>query len=355
MHDLQHLATIERIKDTTNRANFLRLDMNESPEGLPREFVESVKQEITASFLATYPNDESFLQALARFLEIPRENLCATNGSDMAIRYCFELFGHADSTFVSVYPTFEMYAVYCNIFRLNHRKILYEDDFSIDVHAILESITDDVSMVALLNPNNPIGNVYAKNEVESIIKKAKDVGAIVIIDEAYYGFAPQSFLPLALKHDNVLVLRTFSKLFALASLRLGFVCAHPKMIATFQKIMPTFEVNALALLFGQRLLENHAIIESLQQTQQQGRETLMQLLQQAHYDYKMMFGNYLFIRPHSDVATLVQRLKEHNILIKTYRHAILKDMIRITTGSPKTMQHFFDIFYEIDNRTMGGV
>ena len=75
MHELQHLATIERIKDTTNRANFLRLDMNENPEGLPQEFVESVKQEITASFLATYPNDESFLQTLARFLEIPRENL----------------------------------------------------------------------------------------------------------------------------------------------------------------------------------------------------------------------------------------------------------------------------------------
>lgn len=355
MHDLQHLATIERIKDTTNRTNFLRLDMNESPEGLPQEFIEDVKKEMTASFLAMYPNDKPFLQTLARFLNIPRENLCATNGSDMAIRYCFELFGRADSTFVSVYPTFEMYAVYCNIFRLNHRTILYRNDLTIDVHAILESITDDVSMVALLNPNNPIGNVYTENEIETIIAKAKDIGAIVIIDEAYYGFAPQSFLPLALKHENVIVLRTFSKLFALAALRLGFVCAHPKMIAIFQKIMPTFEVNALALLFGQRLLENRAIIESLQQTQEQGRKTLMQLLQQAHYDYKIMFGNYLFIRPHSDVAIVAQKLKDHHILIKTYRHTILKDMIRVTIGSPKAMQDFFHIFYEIDNQTTRNV
>ena len=351
MHDLQHLATIERIKDTTNRTNFLRLDMNESPEGLPQEFIENVKKDITSSFLATYPNDEQFLQTLARFLNVSRENLCATNGSDMAIRYCFELFGREGSTFVSVYPTFEMYAVYCNIFRLKHHKILYRDDLTIDTHAILESITDDVSIVALLNPNNPIGNVYSENEVEIIIKKAKDVGAIVIIDEAYYGFAPQSFLPFALEHENVIVIRTFSKLFALASLRLGFVCAHPKMIAFFQKMMPTFEVNALALLFGQRILENHAIIESLQQTQQQGRKTLIQLLQQAHYDYQIMFGNYLFIRPHSNVATLAQKLKEQNILIKTYRHAILKDMIRVTTGSPKTMQYFFNIFHQIDNQT----
>lgn len=341
MHDLSHIASIERIKDSQNRASFLRLDMNENPEGLPLDFVESVKRDITPSFLATYPNDSAFLQTLAQFLNIPRENLCTTNGSDMAIRYCFELFGRKDSTFVSVYPTFEMYAVYCQIFHLHHHKILYRDDLTIDVQDILESITDDVSIVALLNPNNPIGNVYTKNEVEAIITKAHDVGAIVIIDEAYYGFAPQSFLPFALEHENVIVLRTFSKLFALAALRLGFVCAHPKLIAYFQKIMPTFEVNALALLFGQRLLENRAIIESLQQTQEQGRKTLIQLLQQAHYEYQTMFGNYLFIRPHSDGAIVAQQIKEHGILVKTYRHTILKDMIRVTIGSPKTMQEFF--------------
>lgn len=62
-----------------------------------------------------------------------------------------------------------------------------------------------------------------------------------------------------------------------------------------------------------------------------------------------MFGNYLFIRPHSDVAIVTQQLKEHGILVKTYRHTILKDMIRVTIGSPKTMQEFFNIFYEIDN------
>jgi histidinol-phosphate aminotransferase len=271
--------------------------MNENPEGLPKSFVDSVLKEITPEFLATYPEPDNFVAKYATYMHISENNVLTTNGSDMAIRYVFETFAKESSEVVTVSPTFGMYDVNCNILGLKHIPVEYEKDLTINVEKILNSINKGVRIVVLVNPNNPVGNVYSRENVERIIKRAKEVGAIVLIDEAYHYFYPNSLIDVALKYQNVIVLRTFSKLFSLAACRMGIVISNPTIIHYLRNARLTFETNSIALLFGERILENQGLINNLIESEITGKKYLVSELKKENYVYLECEGNFVLIKP----------------------------------------------------------
>ena len=180
----EHIKNTNRVFPQQGRYDYLRYDMNENPEGLPKEFVDSVLKEITPEFLSIYPEPDRFLNKYAAYIGASYENVVAVNGSDMGIRYLLETFGEKGKDVVTVAPSFEMYWVNCSILGLHHVPVAYESDMTISIDKILDAITENTRIVVLLNPNNPIGNVYTEDELEKVIEKTKKVGAIVIIDEA---------------------------------------------------------------------------------------------------------------------------------------------------------------------------
>lgn len=339
---------IMRIGGRQGRAEFLRLDMNENPEGLPEEFVNKVKEELTPEFFATYPEPEKFLNILADYLGVKRENLCVTNGSDMAIRYLFEVFGRPGSSIVTVSPTFEMYRVNSWIFGLNHKPVMYNPDFTLDFDKVLEAITEEVSIVSVLNPNNPIGTVYTDEQLDAITNKAKEVGALVIVDEAYHYFYDKTFLNKIFEHDNVVLIRTFSKLFSVAAVRLGFIVGPAELVKYVWNVRPTFDTNSVALKFGEKLLTEPGLCEKLVAIEKEGREYLLESLKEHGYEVFAQNGNYAFIKTKTPVPQVKERLEEKKILIKTYGQEMLKDYIRISTGSKKVMEQFTEALYEVD-------
>ena len=181
----EHIKNTVRVFPEQGRYGYHRYDMNENPEGLPKKFVDSVLQEITPEFLAIYPEPDRFLHKYADFIGAAYENVLTTNGSDMAIRYLLETFGEEGKEVVTVSPSFEMYWVNCSILGLKHVPVSYEPDLTIRIEKILEAISENTRVVVLLNPNNPVGNVYTEEELERVIERAKEVGAVVIVDEAY--------------------------------------------------------------------------------------------------------------------------------------------------------------------------
>ena len=339
---------VVRIGGRQGRAEFLRLDMNENPEGLPEEFVNQIKEELTPEFFSTYPEPEKFLKILADYLGVQRENVCVTNGSDMAIRDLFEVFGRPGSSVLTVAPTFEMYRVNCWIFGLNHKPVMYNPDFTLDFDKVLEAITEEVSIVSVLNPNNPIGTVYTDEQLDAIAKKAKEVGALVIVDEAYHYFYDKTFLNKIFEHDNVVLIRTFSKLFSVAAVRLGFIVGPEELIRYVSNVRPTFDTNAPALKFGEKILQEPELCEKLVAIEKEGREYLLNSLEEHGYEYFARNGNYAFIKTKTPVPQVKERLEEKKILIKTYGQEMLKDYIRISTGSRKVMEQFTKALYEVD-------
>ena len=347
MHINPFIEKTERVFPMQGRRAFLRYDMNENPEGLPSDFVEEVKKEITPEFLATYPEPDRFLKRYADYMGVDFSQVMATNGSDMAIRYLLETFGEVGKDVVTVSPSFEMYWVNCNILGLHHVPVSYEEDMTIDIEKILAAITEDTRIVVLLNPNNPMGNSYAEEEAERIIAKAEEMGALVIVDEAYHYFHEGTLLNLVKHHDNVALLRTFSKLFSLAACRLGVITASEKVIEQVKKSKLTFDVNSIALLFGEKLLDHPEIEQKLIAAEKEGKAYLLEAMRGKGYECRECKGNFVLVKTGIEPQELAQRLEEKKVLIKTFSKGLLKGYIRVSTGSKKAMEKFVEILTEV--------
>ncbi len=338
-----------RVFPEQGRYDYARYDMNENPEGLPKEFVEEVLKEITPEFLAIYPEHDKFRGMYADYIGVKPENVAVTNGSDMAIRFAMEVFAEKGSSVVTVAPSFEMYWVNCAMLGLKHVPVSYEPDLTMDVQKIIDAIDETTDIVVLLNPNNPIGNVYTDEEARKIIEKAREVGAIVIVDEAYHYFYKHTFLPFIHEYDNVIVFRTFSKLFSLAAVRLGMMIGNEELIGYARKSMPSFEVNAVALKFGEHLMQHTEIIDDLMNAEAEGKAYLLEELNKRGYETTSSHGNFIFIKPRKSPQEVSELLRRKKILIKTFGNELLKDYVRISTGSKKAMNYFLEAFLEVDN------
>ena len=348
IHVNSHIKNTIRVFPQQGRYGKWRYDMNENPEGLPKDFVDSVLKEITPEFLAIYPEPDSFLRKYADFVGVKFANLMCTNGSDMAIRYLLETFGEVGKEVVTVAPSFEMYCVNCNILGFKHVPVAYESDLSLKIAKIISAINENTRIVVLLNPNNPVGNIYTDDEFDAVRKRAEEVGALVIVDEAYHYFYSRTFLKEALAAPNVVVLRTFSKLMSLAALRLGVIIGNPELIGYVRNARLTFDANSIALLFAERLMERPDIIEKLMKTQQEGKDWLLAELGRHGYWCKDCMGNYIFIKPNHDAHAIARQLETMNVLVHPYGNPLLKKYIRVSTGSRAAMGRFLAAFMEAD-------
>ena len=339
----------DRVFPQQGRYGKLRYDMNENPEGLPKEFVDSVLKEITPVFLAVYPEPDRFLRKYADFVGVDFENVMCTNGSDMAIRYLLETFGEVGKEVVTVSPSFEMYWVNCNILGYRHVPVAYEPDLTIKIEKIVAAITENTRIVVLLNPNNPVGNVYTDAEFDAVQKRTEEVGALVIIDEAYHYFYSRTFLKKALAAPNVIVLRTFSKLMSIAACRLGVIIGRPELVGYVRNARLTFDANSIALLFAERLIEHPEIVDELIRIEKDGKAYALGLLAERGYWCRDCMGNFIFIKPKHPAREVASRLEqEKNVLVHPYGNPLLKDYIRVSVGSRNAMQKFLEAFFEVD-------
>lgn len=346
----KNIKVTKRVFPEQDRYHYYRYDMNENPEGLPVEFVNSVLKEITPEFLSIYPEQDRFLNKYAKYIGARYENVLATNGSDMAIRYILETFGEEGKEVVTVSPSFEMYWVNCSLLGLKHVPVSYNEDLTIDVNKIIDAINVDTRIVVLLNPNNPLGNVYSEEELKAILSKTKSVGAILVIDEAYHYFYDKTFLRYALSEENVIVLRTFSKLMSLAACRIGIIISNPQIINYIKTLRLTFDVNAIALLFAEKIIDNPQLIDRLIQIEKEGKEYFVNNLKYRHYDFIICKGNFILVRTKSNPLIVAERLKtEKHILVHPYNNSLLKGYIRVSTGSVAAMKIFADSFFDIDS------
>lgn len=343
-----NIARLQRSKFHEARGEVLRLDMNESPEGLPEGFVERVKEKITPGLLASYPEKETLTALLAQQNKISERELSITAGSDEAMRLLFECFGEEGKEAVMAAPSFEMYRIYAEMTGMRRRTVEYEEDLTLSVPRLLKAIGPDTRLVILLNPNSPIGTEYREEEVRAVIQKARDCGAVVVIDEAYHGFSSGTFLPLIKEYENLLVLRTFSKLFAMAGLRVGYAAGNEKLISMLEKAQSTFNVNTVGLLFAQELLQDPDLLQRQRQLEKEGHAWLEEALRQDGYRVFSRAGNWLLFYPRRGSAEIVRRLKEKKIFIRDYQNGVLKGWLRVSTGGLETMQKFYAAFCEAE-------
>ncbi|RHL29876.1 histidinol-phosphate aminotransferase family protein [Agathobacter rectalis] len=346
----EDIKDLVRIFDQNERKDYLRLDLNENPGGLPQEFIDSVLTNVTPQFVAQYPETLHFTEVLAEHIGTDIKHVCLTNGSAEAIRYVIQAFTSVNGRIVGVVPSYFMFQVYSEMYGRNFVKVPYNDDLSMDISNIINALTDDTQLLILLNPNNPMGNVYSDEEFETIMEVAREKEISVLIDEAYHYFYPKTFIKYALNERHVFVTRTFSKLFSMAGCRLGYVVGHPDDIKYVQKYCTPHNTNAFAMLFAEKILTTPGVLDSLIEKFNEGRKFLVDTLDSNGYRHKGEAGNFIFIETKTDAKKIVDRMKtEKKILIKSYDNVgEFGTCLRVSIGEKKYMQQFTEALFEID-------
>lgn len=344
------VENLYRIFDQNERKDYLRLDLNENPGGLPESFIRSVLNDITPQFVAQYPETLHFTQVLADYLGTDISHLCLVNGSAEGIRYIIQAFTGENGRIVGVVPSYFMFQVYSEMYGREFVKVPYNEDLSMSVENIVAALTADTQLLILLNPNNPMGNVYTEEEFGIILRAAQEKEITVLVDEAYHYFYPKTFIRYALEGEHVFVTRTFSKLFSMAGCRLGYVAGWPEGIKMVQKMCTPHNTNAFAMRFAEAALTTPGLVDTLVQNFNNGRDYLVSWLDAHGYPHKGEAGNFIFIKPRTDAQRIVERMKaEKKILIKTYPNVgEFGNCLRVSIGEKQYMEKFTAALEELD-------
>ena len=346
----EKIKNLVRVFDQNERKNYLRLDLNENPGGLPQHFISETLKEVTPQLVSQYPETLQFTEVVAKHIGTDISHICITNGSAEAIRYVIQAFTSEKGRIVGVVPSYFMFQVYSEMYGRNFIKVPYNDDLSFSIKNILSELTSDTQLLILLNPNNPMGNVYSDDEFETLFKACQEKQITLLVDEAYHYFYPKTFVKYASNNRRVLVIRTFSRLSSMAGCRLGFVCGHPQDIQYVQKFCTPHNTNALAMLLAQKILTTPGMIDELVMKFNEGRKYLINMLDTNGYRHKGEAGNFIFIEPKTDAIRVVNLMKnEKKILIKYYPNVgEFGNCLRVSIGEKCFMEKFVLALLELD-------
>ena len=165
------IANLHRIFDQNERKDYLRLDLNENPGGLPEDFIKHVLAGVTPQLVAQYPETLHFTEVLAKHLGTDISHICLVNGSAEGIRYIIQAFTSENGRIVGVVPSYFMFQVYSEMYGRNFVKVPYNEDLTMDAGNIIAEMTEETQLLILLNPNNPMGNVYTDEEFDRLAKQ----------------------------------------------------------------------------------------------------------------------------------------------------------------------------------------
>ena len=330
-----------------DRTQYIRMDGNESIDGLPEEFVKDVLSEIDSNYLATYPNPKQCTEAIADRLNIPRENVLVTNGSERAIKMIFEVYVDRNDRVIMTNPSFEMYAVHTIMYGAKPIKVDYEmndgREFEFPFDKYMEEIKQGAKMAIIVNPDNPTGAIIEPDKLIQLLEYTKKTNTLVIVDEAYYGFYDLSIIEKILQYNNLIVLRTFSKIMGLAGVRLGFMAANEDIIYDVKRIANPAAASTIALKFGEKLMRRPDILDKLFSDYRREKKYLEKRLSENNILYVNSHANFLLIPCEKDLKEVYEAFKENGILIACR----FNKYIRINIGNEQVTDEFIRVYKKV--------
>ncbi len=323
-------------------SGYTKLDAMENPYRVP----ETLRAEISAlaadAAINRYPDPNPTLlkDKIRSTLDMPDDMaVLLGNGSDELIQLLAMALNKPGASLLSVEPSFVMYRMIATFTGMRYVGVPLAADFSLDLQATLDAIArEQPVLIFLAYPNNPTGNLFSVDAVMKIIEAAP---GLVVVDEAYYAFASDSFIPHLARYPNLLVMRTFSKL-GMAGLRLGFLAGDKVWLEQLEKLRLPYNVGVLPQLVAEKLLDNHDVL--LQQAEQikLDRDKLhLALSEVAGVEVYCSEANFLLFRI-ANASAVFAGLKQHGVLIKNLNgaHPMLADCLRVTVGTPEENEKF---------------
>jgi len=334
----------------------IKLDAMENPYVLPESLQSEIAEIAAKASFNRYPDPGAAIlkEKIRSVTGLPQGlDVMLGNGSDELIQLLALALNKPNATMLSLEPAFVMYRMIATFTGMRYVGVPLKEDFSLDLQATLKEIEKDKpALIFLAFPNNPTGNLFSMDDIERIIEASS---GLVVVDEAYYAFASESFISKLEKYPNLLVMRTFSKL-GMAGLRLGFLAGDSVWLDQLEKLRLPYNVGVLTQKVAGVLLDNHGVLlEQAEKIKTEREKLFLQLGEIGTLKVYPSEANFILFRV-ENATEVFNGLKRHGVLIKNLDggHAALKDCLRVTVGTPEENKMFMTALKETITQTALG-
>ena len=345
---VDELSKLKGYQKPDKYSNALKLDSNENL-AIQREFsLDLINQTREKLDVREYPlgGTERLVAALSDYIKMPSEMIGVGNGSDQIIDLLLTNFALKETTVLTSDPTFGFFEERCKLYGIPTIKIPFTDNMTLDLEKFLSN-TKKADILYLDSPNNPTGFQFARNQLEQLINEFE---GLVIIDEAYVEFADYSVVDLTTKKDNLLVLRTLSKAFGLAGLRVGYFVANKKIVEVFTKVIQyPYPLNTIAIDAGILALQKSKHISEITNLIKNERARLIEKLRNMEafevFDSK---ANFVLFGARGAGLRIYKALIEQGILVKNLgKIGNQEGCLRVTVGSEDMNSRFLSAIRDL--------
>jgi histidinol-phosphate aminotransferase len=346
---------VEELERELGISNAIKLASNENPLGYSPLVGEVLAR--ASEHIELYPDANAYYlkQRLAQKLGVEQNQITIGNGSNDVLDLIARSF--LDSGAAAIYSqyAFMVYAMVTQACGAQARVAEAAGSdaaqpYGHDLDAMLALIGDNTRVIFIANPNNPTGTWLESDELKSFIGQVPEHIAIVI-DEAYFEYVDLERYPDSLQwldqHPNLIVTRTFSKIYGIAGLRIGYSVSSPELCDLFNRVRQPFNGNSLALAAARVALDDEAFVEQSRRSNQQGLQLMRAWFEQHGIDYIPSAGNFLSVRFGGDSARVYQQLLERGIIVRPVANYNMPDFLRISVGRKSQLEQMFAALEDI--------
>ncbi len=323
---------------------YLLLDFNERTSPVSPIVKQALIEYINNDALQVYPSYGEICKSIATYAEVAPESVMITNGSDQGIDLVFRASCSEADEVVIPSPSFP---IYLQCARVENLKII-EPPYSISggfpTEAVLEQISPQTKLVVIPSPNNPTGTGVSREEIIQILEKTE---AVVLVDECYFEYTKSTVADLVSKYPNLVISRTFSKTWGLASLRIGYLISNAENIEQLIKIRGPYDINRAAVIAVQAALANPSYMQDyVREVLEQSKPMLESFLSEAGISFWPSVANYILTYPENP-ERVVEEFKKEGILVRPRVDREGKKCVRISIGTKEETSRLIKIFRAI--------
>ena len=306
----------------------MKLDSNESAFEPSQKALEAIKN-VNVNKIKHYPAYKELQDLIGATYNLDSENILCTNGADEAINLAISTFIDKNDEILTAVPTFSMPKIYASLQQGKYKEIEYDENFEYPYEKIEKAISKKTKMIIFTTPNNPTGDIIDKNFIEKIAQNQPNTA--ILIDATYSSFCENCYFDLIEKYQNIIVIKSFSKDFALAGLRLGFLASQEKNILEIKKVQSPYSVNSIAIIAGIASLLDKNYIQNIKNEISESKKYLEKELGNLGLKTYPSYANFLLIYGNEKAEFLFHKLKKNSIITKIFKNDDkLKNHLRIT-------------------------
>ncbi len=331
---------IDEVKRELGLRQIVKLASNENPLGPSPKAARAIRNYL--SQIHRYPDGGCFYlkKALAEFLKINPVQLILGNGSNEIIELVARAYLTEEDEVLLAEPSFLVYRLIVEAIGVRAVTVALKN-FRYDLAGMAQKLNSKIRVVFIANPDNPTGTYVSDKELNQFIEKVSQEATLVVLDEAYREFVdaddfPQSFRYL--DRGNVLILRTFSKAFGLAGLRIGYGVGSPSVIESLHRVRQPFNVNSLAQIAALSALRDGIHLQRTQKTVWEGKKFWYRSLEELGLRYIPTQANFILVDVQCDGTLLFQKMLRSGVIIRDMRAYGLNQYVRITIGTQQENQ-----------------